>query len=133
MYGGPPRRERQADYPDRLGGTVPPVTGGSVRRNHRRGRAQSSDLANGQQDHNRFRDDDEQGPRSDRGALAVRFARRKDRCRDSSAERYPFDGRNDRRVGYRGNGDHGYGDSGGVRARVSGSIAARSSAAAFIY
>ncbi len=43
---------------------------------HARGRAAASDVADGPQDHDRLGHADEQGPRGDRGALAVRRARR---------------------------------------------------------
>lgn len=47
----------------------------------------------GRQDHHRFRVDDEQGAGGHRGALAVRHARRENRCADSSTERHTFYGR----------------------------------------
>ena len=65
---------------------------------HRRRRAEASDVADGPQDHDRLRDADEQGPRSDRGALAVRRRRRSDRRRRASAVGRALDGRADRRI-----------------------------------
>ena len=53
----------------------------------------ASELGDGAQDQRRFGDDDEQGARGDRGALAVRRAARGDRGRDPPGERHPFAGR----------------------------------------
>ena len=87
--------------PDRVGRAVPaPVRRGAGRR-HRRRRAQPSDLADGPQDHHRLGDADEQGPRGDRGALAVRDAAGGDRRRRPSAIGRPFAGRADRRIDHR--------------------------------
>src|SRR5208337_3037682 len=92
--------------------------------------AEASDLGDGQQDYDRFRDADEQRARGDRGALAVRSQGGRSLSGDSSAERDPLDGRNDRRLGYRGDGDSGHGDSSRVRTRLSGAAADDASEAA---
>src|SRR5580700_3397417 len=132
MYRRALARNRQEDHIDGVRRTVSRVTGRSLRRNQHQGCAQSPYVANGQQDYDRFGDADEQGPRSDRGALAFRFAARENRRRNSSAERYTFDGRTDRRIGHRGDGDYRYGDSGGLRVGVSRPLAARSLASAVL-
>ena len=49
----------------------------ALEQGHGRRRAEASDVADGAEDHDRLGDADEQGPRSDRGALAVRRARRR--------------------------------------------------------
>ena len=58
-----------------------------------------SQLGHGAQDLGRLGDDDEQGARGDRGALAVRSRARADRGRDPPAEHHPLDGRLPRPVG----------------------------------
>ncbi len=50
-----------------------------LRAHHARGGPRAPDLAHGAQDHDRLRDPDEQGPRGDRGALALRGRGREDR------------------------------------------------------
>ena len=74
--GGPFRTRAPASLHD-----VTPDAGGGA-----------SELGHGPQDLRRFGDDDEQGARSDRGALAVRSATRAGARRHPSAKRDPFDG-----------------------------------------
>src|SRR5579862_5801572 len=123
MPGGTRARVVEADYTDRVGGAVSRAAGRWFRIDHRRAGAEASDLADGQQDYDRFGDADEQGTGGDRGALAVRPRSGPGLGRDSSAERDPFDGRADRRLSDRGDGDCRHGDPGGVCARVSGAPA----------
>ena len=73
----PPARRRAAADPDRVGRAVPrPVARRRCATVTPRRRAASSDLEHGAEDHHRLGDADEQGPRGDRGALAVRRRRR---------------------------------------------------------
>ena len=82
----PPAGERGAPHPaDGLGRPVPPPRPGRARVGHARRGVRASELVDGPQDLGRFGDDDEQGPRGDRGALAVRGAARGDRRRAASA------------------------------------------------
>ena len=60
---------------DRVGRPVPRTRGRRPRRGHRGRGAAPPDLADGTQDHHRLGDADEQGPRGDRGALALRCRR----------------------------------------------------------
>ena len=76
LHGRAQRRAAAAD-PDRLRRPVPRPVAERARRGHRRRRAQAPDVADGPEDHHRLGDADEQGPRGDRGALAVRRARRR--------------------------------------------------------
>ena len=81
-----------------------PFRGRSARvaaRGHARRGLRASELGDGPQDLGRFGDADEQGPRGDRGALAVRPAGRRDRGRGASAEHRPLAGRLPRRLGAR--------------------------------
>ena len=94
---GKPRSRPETYHSDRFGRTLSPVAGRAFSVDHDQGRAQPSDLADGQQDHDRFGDPDEQGPRSNRGALAVRSQSRGNLRRHPSAERNSFYGRDDRR------------------------------------
>src|SRR5208282_2529256 len=110
--------------------TVSRAGGRQFRIDHGRTSAEASDLAYGQQDYDRFGDADEQGARGDRGAVAVRPQGRPGLGGDPSTERDPFDGRNDRWLGDRGDGHSRHGDSGGVRACVSGAAADDASEAA---
>ena len=57
---------------------------GRARARHRRGRARPSDLVDGTKDHRRLRHARQQGPRADRGPLAVRHPVRPDRGRRAS-------------------------------------------------
>ena len=82
----PGRRGRAAHSAHRVGRPVSrrarwPISPRDARRGLR-----ASELVDGPQDLGRFGDDDEQGPRSDRGALAVRRARAR-RSRSSSIRR----------------------------------------------
>ena len=63
--------------------------------------AQTSDLVDGAEDHDRFRDADEQGARTDRGAASVRAGAGGARCRRASAIGRPRPGRISRRLGDR--------------------------------
>ena len=69
----------------RVGRPVPRPHARRARGRHRRGGARAPDLGDGRQDHDRLGDADEQGPRGDRGALAVRHAVRPDRRRRAPA------------------------------------------------
>ena len=88
-----PDRERRA-VPDAAAATrwraMTPDAGG-----------RPSQLVDGRQDQRRFGDDDEQGPRADRGASSVRLAVGADRHPRPSAVGDPFDGRICRRLGAR--------------------------------
>ena len=68
---------------------------------HRGAGAQASDLVDGTEDHHRFRDPDEQGPRTDRGASPVRAAAGRARRRRPSAVDHSRPGRIPRRLGDR--------------------------------
>ena len=75
LHGRQPRRSAAAD-PDRVGRPVPNARAGRARAGDAGRRAAASDVADGPEDHHRFGDADEQGPRGHRGALAVRRRRR---------------------------------------------------------
>jgi hypothetical protein len=81
------------DSADRFRRTVPYHAAGRADADHARAGGGPSQLGDGQKNFGRFGDHDEQGPRSDRGALAVRCAGRQDRSGDSPAKRDPFPGR----------------------------------------
>ena len=96
-------RRHPADPADRIGRAVShSCAGGFGPRDAGRG-VRASELEDGAQDLGRFGYDDEQGTRSDRGALAVRRAARRDRSRRASAKRHPFAGRIHRRLRARAN------------------------------
>ena len=69
---GRDRGEIQAADPHRVGRTVPRCLRRRARRRSAADGAAAPDVADGTQDHDRFGDADEQRPRGDRGALAVR-------------------------------------------------------------
>ena len=96
-----PRERGPAHHPDRVGRSVPRLSGRGARTRRAGGGAAASDLADGAEDHHRLGDADEQGARSHRGALAVRRRRRSDRRRHSSAVDRALDGGADRRLGDR--------------------------------
>ena len=90
-----PARPRRCAAPDhhRERRPVPHLDARGHRRRDAGGRAATSDLVDGAQDHRRQRDAREQGARSDRGALSVRPAVRSHRSRRAPAERRALDGR----------------------------------------
>ena len=126
------RRERRAaHHPHRLGRAVPAhAAWTSCARVDAGAGAQAPDLEDGQQDHHRLLDADEQGARGDRGALAVRPAARPDRRRHPSAEHRPFDGRVRRRLGAGAARHPRHGDPDLLHPRLSGAPAAHASAVA---
>ena len=84
----------------RLGRSVPDAAARGTLATVTRGRSLCpSQLGDGPQDQRRLGDDDEQGSRDDRGALAVRRAARAYRSRDPSRKRHSFARRVRRRLG----------------------------------
>ncbi len=88
-----------------------------------RGGARAPDLAHGAQDHDRLGDAHEQGPRGDRGALAVRRARGQDRRADPPAVGGALDGGARRRHGAGAARGHRHADADPVRAQPSRDVA----------
>ena len=101
---------------------VPRPRAASLERGDGGRRAEASDVADGAEDHDRLGDADEQGPRSDRGALAVRRAGVADRRRRPSAVDRAFDGRAARRVDDCADGHHRHAAADSVRVLVSRSL-----------
>ena len=67
-----PARGREPHRHHRVGRAVPHLDAASDAGGNRRAGAQASQLVDGPEDHHRFRDHDEQVPRTDRGASSVR-------------------------------------------------------------
>ena len=97
LHGHDARRGPAAD-PHRVGRAVPRPHQGQPGRGDAGRRPAASHLADGAEDHRRLGHAHEQGPRGDRGALAVRDAGGADRRRGASAVDRPFAGRVRRRV-----------------------------------
>ena len=93
MPGRAPAVARAPAGADGLGWTLPQHARRGPGLGDRRRRPQPPDLEDGAQDHHRFGHHDEQGPRGDRGALAVRHARRSHRRGHPSPVGGPLDGR----------------------------------------
>ncbi len=93
-----PRRTHQGHY-HRLGRPVPDLAPRRDRAGDTGAGAQASELVDGPEDHHRFRINDEQGPRGDRGSAPVRAVRRRDRCAGSSAIHHSQYGRVRRPLG----------------------------------
>ena len=101
---GAPRRaplRGRAARPDGLRRPVPDAAPRDVRRDHDRGRPRPPDLEDGAEDHDRLGDDDEQGARGHRGALALRRPARAARRRHPPPVDHPLDGRVGGRIGPR--------------------------------
>jgi hypothetical protein len=95
----PPQRSAPVDSHG-FGRAIPFDARRRSRPGHAGARAAASDVADGPQDHRRFRDADEQGARGHRSALAVRHDGARNRRRDSSAVDRAFHGRAARRLGH---------------------------------
>ena len=128
LAGARPRGDREAD-PHRVGRAVPHLERGADRARERRGGAAPPELGHGAEDHDRLRDADEQGPRGDRGALAVRRRARAHRGGRAPAVDRALAGRVLRHLGDRAArpARHARADRG--RARAPGAPAARPAAA----
>ncbi len=138
-------RERRGDRPDRLGAQrdppgpsgrpvlgsapadphrfrrpVPNAAAGHFRRDRDRRRAAPPDVEDGPEDHDRFRDDDEQGPGDPRSAFSLRRRSLRDRGSPPPAVARPFDGGVLRRLRRRADGAQRHAFSHSLRARVSG-------------
>ena len=83
----------------RIGRAVPRARPGDAARRHARRGLRAPELGHGPQDLGRLGDDDEQGARGHRGALAVRPGARADPRRDPPAEHRALDGRLPRQLG----------------------------------
>src|SRR5262249_11001705 len=108
---------------DRVGRTLPRAF--CVRFIERdRGRCvEAPDVADGPEDHDRFRDVDEQRARGDRGALVVRRGGQSDRRGDPSPVGRALDGRADRRFDHRAAWHHRHASADSVRVFVSRAMA----------
>ncbi len=80
-------------HPDGVRRAIPGAACRAPARRHARGCAAPPDVAHGTEDHHRFGDADEQGPRGHRGALAVGDRAGADRRRRPSAVDRALDGR----------------------------------------
>ena len=78
--------------PHRLGRPLPGLAGRPSRHGHGGRRAGAPDMVDGTEDHHRLVDTDEQGPRGDRGARAVRSRLRPDRDRRAPPVGRPLHG-----------------------------------------
>ena len=94
----PVARHHRPHRAHRLGRAFPHARPGHAGQRHARRGLRPPQLGDGPQDLGRFGDDDEQGARGHRGALALRPAARADPGGDPPAEHHPFDGGVPRRL-----------------------------------